>query len=327
MSQIVEEADMRQGDHPCSWRHHRDVPSNDDSTTWSLCVCEECGLVRLSHIPSQDVAYPSEYYGQGGRKFVPGVEAVSQIRPALLTRVIRRCEQAVTRNHRKPRVLDVGCGRGYLLRDLASRGWDCAGIDIPGAPLPSDADALGFDCRVGDAGALPWAAESFDLVVINHVLEHVRDPWAACHAANRVLRSGGMLYVGVPNYGSFQSRLFGTHWFPLEVPRHIYHFSKSSLARVLNESGFSPMYWSTRSFRQGVFAWTQSGLNLLDRSMPNRLLAVLKGEIPAFSTRSLLHVAGAGVLAPIGVAEGCVASLLGCGSVLVVASRKSPDAD
>jgi len=60
--------------------------------------------------------------------------------------------------------------------------------------------------------------------------------------------------------------------------------------------------------------------------MPNRLLAVLKGEIPAFSTRSLLHVAGAGVLAPIGVAEGCVASLLGCGSVLVVASRKSPDA-
>ena len=323
MSHIVEEAEMRHGDHPCSWRHHRDVPSNDDSTTWSLCGCEECGLVRLAHIPAQDVAYPSEYYGQGGRKFVPGVEAVSKIRPALLTSVIRRCEQAPARIYRKPRVLDVGCGRGYLLRDLAARGWDCAGIDIPGAPLPRDADALGFDCRVGDAGALPWAAESFDLVVINHVLEHVRDPWAACHEANRVLRNGGMLYIGVPNYGSLQSRLFGAHWFPLEVPRHIYHFSKSALSRVLKESGFTPISWSTRSFRQGVFAWTQSGLNLLDRSMPNRLLAVLKGEISAFSARSLLHIAGAGVLAPVGVAEGCVASVFGCGSVLIVASTKS----
>jgi SAM-dependent methyltransferase len=309
--------------HQCVWTHLCEAPSNDDASVWALSRCLECDLVRLTDIPTVDVAYPREYYGGGEKKFVPGIEAISHIRPALMSRAIRFCEKKARTEDRQPRVLDVGCGRGYLLHDLAARGWSCAGIDIPGSPLPRDAGARNLDCRLGDACKLPWANGLFDLVVINHVLEHVHDPWAACREAARVLRDRGLLYVGVPNYGSFQSRLFGPQWFPLELPRHIYHFSSTSLERLLTETGFSAHYWATRSFRQGVFAWTQSALNILDRSTPNRLLGVLKKESPLMCTKSIAHVALAGIIAPAGVIEVCLTSALGSGSVLAVICSKS----
>jgi SAM-dependent methyltransferase len=279
-------------------------------------------LVRLTEIPDLEVAYPEEYYGSGERKFLPVIEAISHVRPALMTTAIRRCAAVARREDRQPRVLDVGCGRGYLLRDLALKGWSCAGIDIPGSPLPIDAVKLGLDCRTGDACSLPWPNDSFDLVVINHVLEHVRDPLAACLEANRVLREHGLLYVGVPNYGSFQRRLFGSHWFPLELPRHIYHFTATSLGLLLRRSGFIPRRWSTRSFRQGVFGWIQSALNVVDRTKPNRLLDVIKGETSAANARSLAHLALASCLAPFGLLEVCLASMFRSGSVLAVVCDK-----
>ena len=309
--------------HRCTWSHLCDALSNDDQTLWPLSRCGQCGLVRLTEIPGTDVAYPQEYYGSGERKFLPGIETISHVRPALMTNAIRHCTDIARRENRQPRVLDVGCGRGYLLRDLAAKGWSCAGIDIPGSPLPIDAAKLGLDCRNGDACLLPWPSNFFDLVVINHVLEHVRDPWAACLEANRVLCKRGLLYVGVPNYGSFQSRLFGTNWFPLELPRHIYHFAAASLGLLLRQTGFTPRRWETRSFRQGVFAWIQSALNVVDRSKPNRLLSIIKGETSPANARSLVHLATACCLAPLGLLEVCFASLFGSGSVLIVVCEKT----
>jgi SAM-dependent methyltransferase len=304
--------------HHCKWSHWRDVHSNDDDTLWSLSVCAECGLVRLETPPSQEIAYPSAYYGRGDRKFIPGLESLSRVKPTLMRGLIKRAEHVAGERGCKPRVLDIGCGRGYLLRELAARGWACAGIDIASAPIPSDASQAGLDCRVGDACELPWRDGAFDLVVMNHVLEHVSDPWQACRQAHRVL-----LYIGVPNYASLQSQVFQANWFPLEIPRHIYHFSRASLKHLLADTGFTARQWSTRSFRQGVFAFMQSVLNTADPTHRNQLLSIIKGEASIRNARNSVHLLIAGMVSPVGILQESVASLLGCGSVLATTCKKT----
>lgn len=307
--------------HDCTWQKMVSAMAPNDGSLWPLEFCAVCGLVRLGRIPSVQEAYPPDYYGSGQSKFLPGIEWLSRAPPALMGAAARLAAQ-VPHPAKPPRVLDVGCGRGYLLRQFRRMGWLASGIDINGSPVPvGDAD---LDCKEGDASLLPWPSGYFDLVVMNHVLEHVADPWGACGEAARVLRAGGILYVGVPNYESFQQKLFGAHWFPLEIPRHLYHFSPRSLAAVTESAGFSVLHQTTRSCRQGVFGFIQSALDALDRGHPSFLLSVLKGGAGLFSPRSLLHVAVGILLAPIAFLETLIAWAFGRGSVVILVCQKKP---
>lgn len=307
--------------HDCTWRKLNRAIATTDGSLWPFEVCTSCGLVRLGRLPRLEEAYPPDYYGSGEAKFLPGIEILSHAPPALMV-TARRLASRLPDGAKPRSVLDVGCGRGYLLRQFRRMGWLASGIDIKGSPIPvADPD---LDCREGDACLLPWPAGHFDLVVINHVLEHVADPWTACAEAARVLRPGGILYVGVPNYGSFQRRLFGSLWFPLELPRHLYHFSPRSLSALTEKAGFTVLRQTTRSYRQSMFGFIQSALDFLDRGHPGLLLALLKGRAQAFSARSLLHISAGILLAPIAFVETSLAWILSRGSVVIVVCQKNP---
>lgn len=294
-----------------------------DGSQWPLESCAGCGLVRLSKFPSPEEAYPPDYYGSGGSKFVPGIERLSHAPPALMAAAVRLASRSS--NQGVPHtVLDVGCGRGYLLRQFQTMGWLASGIDIKGSPVPTGDPNL--DCREGDACLLPWPSGHYDLVVLNHVLEHVADPWKACAEAVRVLRPKGILYIGVPNYGSLQRRLFGTKWFPLEIPRHLYHFTPTSLRTLTEATGCTALRQSTRSFRQGVFGFIQSALNTFDPNNPDVLLSLLKGQSKVSTIRSLLHLVVGVLLAPLALFECSIAWALGFGSVVVLVCRKNTSA-
>ena len=97
------------------------------------------------------------------------------------------------------RVLDIGCGAGGNLRLLSARGYDPVGVTLS----LSEARACreqGFDCHVADLSVgLPFGAGAFDAVILSHVLEHMPWPEAALAAALANVRSGGGVYVAVPN--------------------------------------------------------------------------------------------------------------------------------
>ena len=66
-------------------------------------------------------------------------------------------------------------------------------------------------------------------------LEHVHEPRLAVRAAREVLRPGGLLVVYVPNLGSWSFRTFGEHWFALDLPRHLTHFTPETLGRTSHD--------------------------------------------------------------------------------------------
>src|SRR5262249_29490127 len=121
------------------------------------------------------------------------------------------------------RLLDVGCGRGTLVKLARRDGFEAfclerssgVGHDISGIiykDLP--------ECHFPDA--------HFQVVVLWHVLEHLRQPLDALQEIYRILRPGGWFSVAVPNFGGAQAQASGPHWFHLDLPRHLWHFRAAS---------------------------------------------------------------------------------------------------
>ncbi len=244
-----------------------------------VVVCSGCGLGRLDPLPGPEEVrafYPDEYYGVPGSKFQPLIEA--------LVRWVGARHIAFLSAGLPPgaRVLDVGCGRGVILGALADRGFQVHGLEIS-AEAVRGADPRA-EIRVAphlrDADYPP---ESFDQVVIWHVLEHLHDPRGTLEQVQRILRPGGRLVVAVPNFSSLQARWTGAGWFHLDLPRHLYHFPLAALRRLLAETGFDVTSAHHFSLRQNPFGWIQSGLNRFTRLPRNGLYELLQRRPTQFA--------------------------------------------
>jgi len=145
------------------------------------------------------------------------------------------------------RVLDVGCAAGYFLRVMRDRGWQVHGVE-PSASIRRVAEeALGSEAL--HAGPLDDAAlepESFDLVTLWDVIEHLPDPVGTLRQAAALLRPGGRLLVETQNVGSLFARLLGRRWQHYKHAEHLWHFNRRTLAEALARAGLSELVMTSR---------------------------------------------------------------------------------
>jgi SAM-dependent methyltransferase len=136
-------------------------------------------------------------------------------------------------------VLDVGCGSGDKLRYIrAHSGWDTFGVDFsPQAVENANARGAG-DVRLTRGDRLPFDDGYFDAVMSWHSLEHHYSPKATMAEVWRVLRPGGYGIFAVPAAENLGLRMFKQYWGPLEIPRHLYHFTHESMRRLVEGAGF-----------------------------------------------------------------------------------------
>lgn len=216
--------------------------------TFTLVSCG-CGLVRTEPQPEDIASYypPERYYS-----FAP------PRRPSARKRALVRRAYGLPADgpvHRLPGflarrvlaglppgppgdLLDVGCGSGETLLLLAEAGWRCHGIEISATAVAAARAAGLRDVREGDLLDAGYPAERFDAVRFWHSLEHVRSPAAQLAEARRILRAGGTLTVGVPNFASLLSRAARDRWFYLDVPRHLWHFDAATIRSLVEAAGF-----------------------------------------------------------------------------------------
>jgi SAM-dependent methyltransferase len=207
--------------------------------TFCVAVCSDCGCGWT--MPPAAPEELGSFYPDSYPPYVLQRGLLGAVQQAGQRLVLRRAFAHAPLDRLAERapgdVLDVGCGRGDLGAALVERGWRVAGID----PSPSACDAArarGIDARVGTLDANPFAADTFDAIVMNHTLEHVPDPAGDLRRTRTLLRAGGVLVISVPNFASWQRRLFGARWFPLELPRHRTHFTPTALRQALAGAGF-----------------------------------------------------------------------------------------
>lgn len=142
--------------------------------------------------------------------------------------------------HAQPggRLLEIGCGGGAAMQFMKRKGWEVTGLDFDEGAV-SNARSKGLDVRHGQLSAQAFADDSFDAVVMSHVIEHVpapRDLLAECH---RILKKTGILVVLTPNAVSRGHKHYGRSWRGLEPPRHLQIFTPRSLANIAKGSGYA----------------------------------------------------------------------------------------
>ncbi len=139
---------------------------------------------------------------------------------------------------KKPRALELGCATGQYLIQLQDAGWLATGIELSERPVTIARDA-GLNVHRGTLETTDLQAEQFELVAAWKVLEHVPDAKATLRRLNTLLIPGGTLLLSIPNAGSWESWFFGRSWYVWELPRHLHHFTPSSIRKLLEECEFT----------------------------------------------------------------------------------------
>lgn len=136
------------------------------------------------------------------------------------------------------RLLDVGCGRGETMKELAALGWDVQGIDTDPKAVDVARDR-GLRAHHGTIWSGDLTPGSFDVLWMSHVLEHVHRPIDVLGRCHELLAPGGALVAVTPNSESWGCRTFGGAWRGLEPPRHLHVFSRRALVAAAKAAGFA----------------------------------------------------------------------------------------
>jgi len=162
------------------------------------------------------------------------------------------------------RVLDVGCGCGLLLTYLRAQGYRAYGIEMRSEMVYVARTSLGLEVEEGDFLSFPFPDGFFDALTFFHVLEHLTQPDKALLKAKRILKGGGLLLLQLPNIDCLQFKLFQDRWYGLEVPRHLYHFSPTTIRSLLDKTGFKVLRIDHHSLRNNPLILVSSLLPQLN---------------------------------------------------------------
>lgn len=207
--------------------------------------CRGCGLGMVN--PLGDFPGENETEDYFVREYLPLLlvsrEASRAERRSHIAAVSRRFALPAA-----PRHLDIGCALGFMLEESRRAGWNPVGVETSAFAARYAAEHTGCPVHAGTLEQAALPAASFDVVTLTDVIEHVPQPSGLLAEIYRVLRPGGVLLIVTPNFGSLFVRLYGLKAYGMWPDQHVIYFSRSSMTRLLRDSGFRRVLAGSKDF-------------------------------------------------------------------------------
>jgi 2-polyprenyl-3-methyl-5-hydroxy-6-metoxy-1,4-benzoquinol methylase len=291
---------------------------------FELRKCERCELVYVDpRLSDDDLArlYDEDFYFSTGWSYETLASWVIEF-------IQTRRRHRVERHVRRGRLLDIGSGDGSFVHHMARHQWEATGIDFSPAALEfAHRFRSGGRFLQGSLEDYDAPSDSLDLITLWQVLEHIGGPRPLLRRCYDLLRRGGMLVASVPNIEGLSSRLTGERWWGLDVPRHLVHYSPTTLTRSLEQAGFRVIHIRHQSLQYDPYAllhssldWVFSRRHFLSDLAKRQVSEDMGGREYLYNLTAL--VALAPPLAPLCVATTTVGSCLGYGGFIEVYARR-----
>jgi SAM-dependent methyltransferase len=302
--------------------------ANDPATgdSFTIVRCRRCDLAQTAPAPSEaelDGYYPKGYHSTT-KRYRGGMDRVLSMVHRSRIRAMERLLGGTGS------VLDIGCGPGVLINQMRSRGWRVRGTERSPSAAQQARDVFHLDVSAVDVDELVATGATFDAVVLWHVAEHLHSPGDTVRGIARLLRPGGVLLMAVPNFGSPEARFGRAGWFHLDVPRHLVHFTPSTLRAILDSAGFRPVKVTHLVPEYDLFSFVQTAENRLGLP-PNLLYDVLRrpeARLRRHQTGRVLSGVAVGLAVPLSIAAAVVAPLVAAtrrSATIAVYAVRSPD--
>lgn len=247
---------------------------------FKILRCPSCGLgvTQNPKVQKKDYHRDEEYFEEEN----------------LFKNIFQRRVRIISEFVKTGSVLEVGCSTGLMLSLIKERGWQVMGIE-PSNTAAKIAKKKGIKV-IARKFEQVRIKNKFDLIMFNHTLEHLEDPYSVLKKAASLLRKGGLIYIDLPNFDSVAAKLLKGKWGLLLPEEHLWHFTQVSLDRLLTKLGFEIIFTKKVS---GIFDVDSPFKELLvsGTSLKKRFFTNLMTLIPSFILSSLNQGSGLTIIA------------------------------
>lgn len=202
--------------------------------TFPIVNCSSCEFKFTNPIPDLNELgsyYKSDEYISHSNTKKGFINSCYQtIRKYTLIKKLR----LISKFYRTGNLLDIGCGTGEFLETCKRAKWNVLGIEPDESARRMAIDNFSLDVRP-EQDLKNLKDESFDIITMWHVLEHVPDLKGRIKELRRLLKPKGLIIIAVPNCSSLDAKLYQQYWAAYDVPRHLYHFTPNDVERLMGQ--------------------------------------------------------------------------------------------
>ncbi len=233
--------------------------SEYDRQKFDIFTCQDCGsLICLPIYTKEELLklYPEDYLFKRIRRgnlllrMYNYVEWLLIYRPTITKRI--KLLNKFKKDGRI-KILDIGCGSGLFLEEAKREGFDIQGVDFSKDALEAK-KRLKDDVFIGDFLEVDFSENSYDIITLFYVFEHLLSPREIFKKINKILKKEGIVIFSTPIIDGFGAKVFKEKWVGInEMPRHTFIPSYKSILDFLNDTGFTLIHVENAPFIDRIF--------------------------------------------------------------------------